>query len=189
MNLSPLGKNSVSVKVRWREWQVSCFNASLQHTTTHLLWVTCTSWTVVWHAGSHVTVPERQALGLEEWDWRSDWNRGPGWTLRCLFRSCHSVSQLYKLVSKAIKKNHLPYVLSFVEMKTALGTALYSAREFSPFTYKLQRLSTHLHVHIIMRTHTHMCTCAHVYRWSMYTGGLHKYWMTTHLWSTLSRWL
>ncbi len=111
-----------------------------------------------------------------------------GWTLRCLFRSCHSVSQLYKLVSKAIKKNHLPYVLSFVEMKTALGTALYSAREFSPFTYKLQRLSTPLtfsHVHICVRTHT----CAHVYRWSMYTGGLHKYWMTTHLRSTLSRWL
>ncbi len=42
------------------------------------------------------------------------------------------------------KKSHLPYVLSFVEMKTALGTALYSAREFSPFTYKLQRLSTQI---------------------------------------------
>ena len=46
------------------------------------------------------------------WAWRrSDFckNRGPGWTLRCtcFVRSCHSVSQLYKLVSKATTKKSL----------------------------------------------------------------------------------
>ncbi len=69
----------------------------------------------------------------------------------------HSVSQLYKLVSKATTKKSLTiYILSFVWMKTALGTALY---RIFPIRIQTSKVVNASYLFPCSHTRTHMCMC------------------------------